>query len=214
MPESSRTRAHPSWALIKWPEPESSRTRAHMPESSHTQAHPSWASRSTAVPPLSSGKQPSSTHCLWMRWAQHLCLLPFQAKQLDTTISTSVLLVSECSELLSCVTLVEPRSCACLFWCQTEHIGFVSKLIDTAAHTADVSRVFRVSGRHSRSGGSRYTEVFGRSRQGCESYLFLQQRCWAEMCLEAFAEGEPPVILFDPNVLRVDRSVCSSSWVD
>ena len=67
MPESSRTRAHPSWAPTKWLLPESSRTRAH----------PSWASRSTAVPLLSSGNQPSSTHCPWIASL-------FWTKQLDT----------------------------------------------------------------------------------------------------------------------------------
>ena len=37
-------------------------------------------SRSTAVPLLASGKQPSSTHCLWMSWAHHLCLQPFSGQ--------------------------------------------------------------------------------------------------------------------------------------
>ena len=57
-----------------------------------------------------------------MRGAHHLCLQPFLGKaagHVDSDFSS--LLVSQGPELLSCVIL---------FWCQTGHIVFVSKLID------------------------------------------------------------------------------------
>ena len=56
-------------------------------------------------------------HSLWMRWAHHLCLQPFLGKAAGLIVSDfNSLLVSQGSHLLSCVILVEPSSCTCLFW--------------------------------------------------------------------------------------------------
>ena len=88
------------------------------------------------------------------------------------------LLVSQGSELLSCVILVKPRYCACLFWCQTGYTVVVSNSLMRAARTSDVSRVCRAVG-HRPSNGSLCTRVFCRCRQGRESCCRGQarQRC-------------------------------------
>ena len=112
----------------------------------------------------------------------------------------SSFLVSQGSELLSCVILVKPRYCACLFWCQTGYTVVVSNSLMRAARTSDVSRVCRAVG-HRPSNGSLCTRVLSfqtrarvllsRTRSptmflcALLTNLFLQRRCWAEMCLQA-----------------------------